>query len=70
MGVWIFFGYSCYNFFFGISTQEIVEINSLSLAEDHITSSLTAQHIEINFSIRATAPNPSPPLPFPPLTQH
>ena len=70
MGIWIFFCYNCYNFFFSRSTQEIVEINSLSLAEDHITSSLTAQHTEINFSIQATAPNPTPPLPFPPLTQH
>ena len=44
MRVWIFFAYNFYNFFFSTSTQEILEIDLLSLAEDYITSSLTAQH--------------------------
>ena len=36
----------CYvTIFFSLSTQEILEIDSLSLAKDYITSSLTAQHI-------------------------
>ena len=41
---WIFFAYNFYNFFFSTSTQEILEIDFLSLAENYTTSSSTAQH--------------------------